>query len=74
VSTPLPPSQRKVLAGAAAGERVADTASRLHVSPATVKVYRTQARQNLGALTTPHAVALALVRGLLAPSEVDPLR
>ena len=64
---PLPPRVREVLNGAARGETMRETASRLHISAPTVDKQRRVAIQRLGARNLPNAIALAARQGLLDP-------
>lgn len=65
---PMPtPSRRQleVLALCAQGKTREQIAGILHISPWTVKDRIDGIRGRLGALTTPHAVALCIARGYL---------
>lgn len=62
---PATPRQVAVLAGAARGETMLETARRLHVSPHTVDVERRAAYMRLGARNLANAVAIAKDRGLI---------
>lgn len=64
-SGPITPACVAVLAGAARGETMAQTAGRLHVSRHTVEAERRVAIARLGARNTTHAVAIAIRAGLL---------
>jgi DNA-binding CsgD family transcriptional regulator len=64
-SGPLTPRLVTVVAGAAAGESIAETAARLHLSRATVDAELRAAYARLGARNRSHAVALALRRGII---------
>jgi DNA-binding NarL/FixJ family response regulator len=55
---PLPPSLVAVLEAAAAGETALETARRLHVSEATVRLQRRTLLVRLGARNTANAVAI----------------
>lgn len=61
----LSPRQSQVLACAASGLTVPETAAKLCLAHQTVLLHRGDAREKLGARTTAHAVALALEQGLL---------
>jgi DNA-binding NarL/FixJ family response regulator len=61
----LTPAMVDVLAGAARGESVVDTARRRVVSPHTVATQRKLALQVLHARTMPEAVAVAVRRGIV---------
>ena len=54
----LTPRQREVLDGAARGEIVKQTATRLHLSPCTVQALLRDSYKRLGANHKAHAVAL----------------
>lgn len=63
----LSPRERDALSMLGSGEsrsRIADT---LKISEHTLRVYIDSARHKLGALNTTHAVALALMRGVIYP-------
>lgn len=62
---PLTQRERQCLAWIADGKTMQDIADLLDVTPRGVKFHLDNARRNLAALTLPHAVALALRRGLL---------
>jgi DNA-binding CsgD family transcriptional regulator len=57
--------EREVLALIAAGADVDQIAAELTISPATVKSHVKNAHRKLGARNRPHAIALALQRGLI---------
>ena len=59
----LTPRQREVLGLLASGLTGPETASKLFVSPATVRTHVQNAREALGAKTSTQAVAEALIRG-----------
>jgi DNA-binding CsgD family transcriptional regulator len=61
----LSPRQQEVLALAAQGLTNRQIALELVIRPGTVNNHLTLAREALGALNTTHAVAIALVRGLI---------
>jgi DNA-binding NarL/FixJ family response regulator len=61
----LAPAIADVLAGAARGETIADTAARRVVSPLTVKTQRRVAIRELEARSITHAVALAKDSGAI---------
>lgn len=58
--------QYQVLRAAAFGFTGTDTATLLHLSIHTVKVYKRQIYERLGARTTAQAVAIAVTRGLIS--------
>ncbi|MCP3468133.1 autoinducer binding domain-containing protein [Bradyrhizobium sp. CCGUVB23] len=62
---PLTQRERQCLAWTSHGKTMQDIAEMLKLSPRGVKFHLDNARQNLSALTLPHAVALALRQGLL---------
>jgi LuxR family transcriptional activator of conjugal transfer of Ti plasmids len=62
---PLSQRERQCLAWTSNGRTMQDIAELLKLSPRGVKFHLDNARQNLSALTLPHAVALALRQGLL---------
>jgi DNA-binding CsgD family transcriptional regulator len=64
---PLTPRCADVLAGAARGETMRETAARLHISPRTVELERRVAVQRVGGRNIPNAVAIAIARGLVKP-------
>lgn len=59
--------EREVLQLIAEGLETAAIGEELDVSPDTVRTYLRSARSRLGARTRPHAVALALDRGIIDP-------
>lgn len=59
--------EREILQWVAAGKSQQDVADILSISPRTVDVHLRSAREKLGALTTPQAVARAVTRGLIYP-------
>lgn len=63
--SPLTQRERQCLAWVSDGKTMQDIAELLGVSPRGVKFHLDNARQNLAALTLPHAVALAFRQGLL---------
>jgi DNA-binding CsgD family transcriptional regulator len=62
----LSPGETRVLAYAAAGYSVPQSARLLERSPETLKEQLKNAREKLGARNTTHAVAIAIRRGLIA--------
>jgi DNA-binding NarL/FixJ family response regulator len=64
-ATLVTPRQVKVLQAAAEGHDIAATARVLGVDAATVSTHRAAARKRLGAVTTTHAVVIALHEGLI---------
>lgn len=62
---PLTQRERQCLAWASSGKTREETAMILGVSARAVRFHLDNARQNLGASTITHAVALALRQGLL---------
>lgn len=63
--SPLTARERDCLSHVAAGLRVGRIAERMKVSEVTVELHLRNARRKLGAATTPHAVALAILAGQL---------
>lgn len=63
--SPLTQRERQCLAWISDGKTMQDIAELLGIKPRGVKFHLDNARQNLAALTLPHAVALALRQGLL---------
>ncbi len=63
--TKLTPRELECLAGLARGLRQDAVADQLGISTATVELHGVNARRKLGALTTAHAVAIAVTRGLI---------
>jgi DNA-binding CsgD family transcriptional regulator len=63
--------QREVLALAARGLTHRQIAQKLYLSPYTVFEYLKSARERLGARNTAHAVAIAIVCGLIEFSVVE---
>jgi DNA-binding NarL/FixJ family response regulator len=61
----LPDRQREVLALAARGLTNLEIAQELYLSPHTVPEYLRLIRERLGAANTTHAVAIAIVEGLI---------
>jgi PAS domain S-box-containing protein len=68
----LSPRQREVLELVADGKTSTDIAERLVVSPETVRTHLRNARLKLGASTKAQAVAIAMVRGEIKPTEPQP--
>jgi len=64
---PISDREREVLRLVARGDTVEDIATRLVISPNTVRTHIRNARLKLGAGSRAHAIALALTSGLLAP-------
>jgi DNA-binding CsgD family transcriptional regulator len=62
---PLTPREREVLTLIAAGADFRQIADALSISPATIKSHVRNAHRKLGARNRPHAIALALRRGLI---------
>ena len=67
---PLGVSQLNVLVGAARGEASEETAARLHLADATVKVTRKRAVIRLEARSVTHAVAIAVTAGWITPEDI----
>jgi len=63
----LTPRCITVLAGAARGETIRETAARLHVSPKTVELERRVAVSRVGGRNLTNAVVIAIARGLVEP-------
>lgn len=68
----LSPQQLAVLHGLAAGDRVEDTARRLHVGVNTVKTHQRRLYRALGAHTGAQTVAVAMRLGLLTGFTAAP--
>jgi len=68
-STELSPRQRDVIELVAEGLTSAEIAQRLDISPETVRTHLRNARLKLGASTKAQAVAIAMLRGEIQPSE-----
>jgi DNA-binding CsgD family transcriptional regulator len=64
---PISDREREVLRLVARGDTVEDIATRLVISPNTVRTHIRNARLKLGAGSRAHAIALALTSGLLNP-------
>lgn len=62
---PLSPTELQVIAAAAAGLGVKETATLMQRSVHTVKHHRKRAMAKLGGTTMHHAVAIAVARGLV---------
>lgn len=62
---PLTEREAEILEGVAEGETAVQTGKRLYLSSETVKGYRKRVIAKLGARNAPHAVAVAIRRGLL---------
>lgn len=69
---PLTARQWRVLRLVARGHTTDAAARALGVSPHTAKTHLQVAYRALGARSAPHAVALAMARGLLTPADIDP--
>jgi len=65
---PLTERELEVLARAAAGDTMVETARRVFLAPETVKTYRQRIIRKLGARNITHAVALAVALGHLSPA------
>lgn len=63
--------QRDALISAARGETQREGAARLYVAPSVLAYAMAGAKAKLGAQTITHAVALALVRGVLRADEIE---
>lgn len=68
---PLSRREREVIGHAMRGENNEEIARQLRVSPETVKSHMARVLRKLGARDRTHAVALALVRGLVDVSPVE---
>ena len=62
---PLTERETEILEGVAEGETAVQTGRRLYLSSETVQGYRKRVIAKLGARNAPHAVAVAIRRGLL---------
>lgn len=65
----LTPAHLRALRYAAAGYTAAETGRRVHLAEKTIKQHREEAARRLGARNLTHAVALALLDGLIDGSE-----
>ncbi len=68
----LSPREREALALLSTGQNRAMVADQLHISESTLRAYIDSARHKLGAMNVTHAVAIALERGVIAPSAPLP--
>lgn len=68
----LSPREREALSLLSLGKSRAEVADDLHISENTLRAYIDSARHKLGALNVTHAVALAMARGVIAPSAPLP--
>jgi RNA polymerase sigma factor (sigma-70 family) len=66
----LSPAEREALVGAARGETIKETAARLFKSSETLKMQRERAVEKLHGRNIAHAVALALLTGVLNAADV----
>jgi PAS domain S-box-containing protein len=64
-SAVITPREREVLGLLAAGCTLQEIGARLFISPETVRTHVSNAREKLGARSRPHAIAIALKRGLI---------
>lgn len=71
-ATELSPREREALTALSLGQSRAEVAASLHISENTLRAYIDSARHKLGAMNVTHAVALALARGVIGPSEALP--
>lgn len=69
VDTPLSPQQKTCLAWIAAGKTSWETARILHIAERTVNFHLQNAYAKLGVHTRAAAVAIALRRGILEPTN-----
>lgn len=67
----LTPGQLQALRMAANGMTAGQIARRLGTTETGIHLRLNQAARSLGAKSRPHLVALALVRGLLEPGDID---
>jgi DNA-binding CsgD family transcriptional regulator len=70
---PLTERETEILEGVAEGETAVQTGKRLYLSSETVKGYRKRVIAKLGARNAPHAVAVAIRRGLLPATQKSPI-
>ena len=68
----LSPRERETLTQLSLGHSRAAVAAALQISESTLRAYIDSARHKLGALNVTHAVALALARGIIAPTGALP--
>lgn len=71
-TTDLSPREREALTLLSIGLSRAEVADSLRISENTLRAYVDSARHKLGAMNITHAVALALARGVIGPSEALP--
>lgn len=67
---PLSPQERAIVAAAAAGESLEETAQRLCLAYDTVKTHRQRAVSRLEARSIPHAVALSVSAGWVTTRQI----
>ena len=68
----LSPREREALTLLSIGLSRAEVADSLKISENTLRAYVDSARHKLGAMNITHAVAVALARGVIGPSEALP--
>jgi DNA-binding CsgD family transcriptional regulator len=68
----LSPREREALTLLSIGQSRAEVADSLKISENTLRAYIDSARHKLGAMNVTHAVALAMARGVIGPSQVLP--
>jgi DNA-binding CsgD family transcriptional regulator len=68
----LSPRERETLTLLSLGQGRAEVADKLGISENTLRAYIDSARHKLGAMNVTHAVALAMARGVIGPSQVLP--
>lgn len=65
--------ERDVFEALARGRTTEEAATELHLSPHTVRTYVRSGMRKLGSRTRAHGVAIAINRGLIAPTDLDPV-
>lgn len=68
----LSPREREALTLLSIGQSRAEVADKIGISENTLRAYIDSARHKLGAMNVTHAVALAMARGVIGPSQVLP--
>jgi DNA-binding CsgD family transcriptional regulator len=64
------PAEVRVLTAIARGHTAKEVAHRIGISPHTAREHVKSLRRKLGAKTAAHAVAIALVEGVIGPEDV----
>jgi DNA-binding CsgD family transcriptional regulator len=66
----LVPREIEILTLTAQGKTVREISEMLHVSRETIKAYMNKARHKLRAINKTHAVAIALMLGIIMPYQI----